>query len=162
MANNWQIAPLIRITSGMPLNVTSGVDNSLTGIGLDRPNLINPNAVYTNRKITQKAAGNLAFLNKAAFAQNATGTFGNLGRNAFRTPNYIGVDAALSRSFPIHERLAFTLRLEAFNVLNHPNFSTVSATGAAAFTTALNSGTFGNVTGALDPRIFQLAGKFTF
>jgi Carboxypeptidase regulatory-like domain len=162
LANNWQIAPIIRLTSGMPLNVTSGIDNSLTGIGLDRPNLINPQAVYTGRKITQKAAGNLAFLNKAAFAQNATGTFGNLGRNAFRTPNLISVDAALSRSFPIHERLAFTIRLEAFNVLNHPNFSTVSATGGAAFTTALNSGTFGNVTGALDPRIFQLAGKFTF
>jgi hypothetical protein len=154
LANNWQIAPILRITSGSPLNVTSGVDNSLTGIGLDRPNLINPQAVYTNVKITQKAAGNLAFLNKAAFAQNATGTFGNLGRNAFRGPNYFDLDAALSRAFPIHERLAFTIRLEAFNVLNHPNLST--------FTTALNSGTFGNATAANDPRIFQLAGKLTF
>jgi len=162
LANNWQIAPLVRITGGLPINVTSGTDNSLTGIGLDRPNLVSSTTVYTHKKITQLAAGNLAYLTKAAFAQNATGTYGNLGRNAFRTPNYYDVDASLSRNFPIHERLAFNVRLEAFNVLNHPNFSIVSATGAAAFTTALNSGTFGNITGALDPRIFQLAGKFTF
>ncbi|HTD95817.1 MAG TPA: TonB-dependent receptor, partial [Edaphobacter sp.] len=154
LANNWQIAPLIRITSGTPLNVTSGNDNSLTGIGLDRPNLVSSTGIYTGVKITQKAAGNLTYLNKAAFTQNATGTYGNLGRNAFRGPNFYNVDASLSRNFPLYERIAFNLRLEAFNVLNHPNLQT--------FTTALNSGTFGNATAAFDPRIFQLAGKFTF
>jgi hypothetical protein len=161
LANNWQIAPLIRVTGGLPINITSGIDNSLTGIGLDRPNLVNPQAVYTHRKITQLAIGNLAYINKAAFSQNATGTYGNLGRNAFRTPNFYDVDAALSRSFPIHDRLAFDLRIEAFNILNHPNFIS-NTTGGSAFTTGLNAGTFGNVTGAMDPRIFQLAGKFTF
>lgn len=154
LANGWQIAPIVRITSGTPVNVTSGIDNSLTGIGLDRPNLV-PNAkIYTGVKITQRADGNLAYINKAAFTQNATGTFGNLGRNAFRGPNFYNVDAALSRNFPIRERLVFDLRLEAFNILNHPNLTT--------FTTALNSGTFGNATAATDPRIFQLAGKFNF
>ena len=152
--NGWQIAPLIRITSGTPVNVTSGIDNSLTGIGLDRPNLVNANAVYTGVKVTQKAAGNLAYLRKAAFSQNATGTYGNLGRNAFRTPNFYDVDASLSRSFPIRERLAMTIRFEGFNLFNHPNLN--------AFTTALNSGTFGNATAAADPRIFQAAAKFTF
>ena len=154
LVNGWQLAPIIRITSGLPINVTSGVDNSFTGIGLDRPNLVNPQAVYTGKKITQLAAGNLAYINKAAFAQNATGAYGNLGRNAFRGPRYINMDAALSRSFPVRERLAFNLRFESFNIFNHPNLST--------FTTGLNSGTFGNATAANDPRIFQLAGRFTF
>lgn len=154
VANNWQIAPLIRITSGLPLNVTSGIDNSLTGIGLDRPNLVSGAAVYSGVKVRQKAPGNLSYLNKTAFTQNATGTYGNLGRNAFRGPNYYDVDASLSRAFPIHDRLAFNLRLEGFNIMNHPNLST--------FTTALNSGTFGNATAANDPRIFQAAAKFTF
>ena len=161
LANGWQLAPILRITSGLPINVTSNVDNSLTGSGLDRPNLIPGVPVYTGKKITQKAAGNLAYLNRAAFTQNATGTFGNLGRNAFRTPNFYNLDAAVSRLFPIRERLVFDLRMEAFNVLNHPNF-TVNSTGGGVYTTTLNSATFGNTTGASDPRIFQLAGKFNF
>ena len=44
--------------------------------------------------------------------------------------------------------------MEAFNLLNHPNFN--------AFTTTLNSSTFGQATGAQDPRIFQAAAKITF
>ncbi|WP_260703163.1 TonB-dependent receptor [Edaphobacter flagellatus] len=152
LVNNWQVAPLIRILSGAVLNVTSGTDNSRTGIGLDRPNLVSGAVVYTGNKIQQKA--NLGYLNKAAFSQNATGTYGNLSRNAFRQPNYYNVDMSVSRIFPVHERLNFQLRMEAFNVLNHPNLN--------AFSTALNSSSFGNATGAADPRIFQLAGKFTF
>jgi hypothetical protein len=52
--------------------------------------------------------------------------------------------------------------MEGFNVLNHPNFGPVNAANASAFTLGQNNSAFGNATGALDPRIFQLAGKFTF
>jgi hypothetical protein len=162
LANNWQVAPLIRILSGQALNVTSGSDNSRTGIQLDRPNLIPGVDPYTHQKIQRASPGNLAYLNKAAFTQNAVGTFGNIGRYAFRSPANYNVDLAVSRIFPVHERLNFQLRMEAFNVLNHPNFGAYNATGGGAVTLGLNSGTFGNITGALDPRIFQLAGKFNF
>lgn len=152
LANGWEVAPLVRILSGAVLNVTSGVDNSRTGIGLDRPNVLANTAIYTHGKV-QRAA-NQAYLNKAAFSQNALGTFGNIGRNAFRQPNYYDVDMSINRAFPIHERLNFNLRFEGFNIFNHPNFN--------GFTTALNSSTFGNTTASADPRIFQLAGRFTF
>ena len=36
--NNWELAPIIRATSGAPFTVTSGQDNSLTALGNDRPN----------------------------------------------------------------------------------------------------------------------------
>jgi hypothetical protein len=153
IVNNWQAAPLIRILSGAVLNVTSGIDNSRTGLGLDRPDRISGVPVYTGNKI-QRTGANLGYLSKTAFAQNQVGTYGNLGRNAFRQPSYYNVDLSVSRIFPVHERLNFQLRMEAFNIFNHPNFN--------AFTTAFNSGTFGNATGAADPRIFQLAGKFNF
>jgi hypothetical protein len=161
LANNWQVAPLIRILSGQPLNVTSGLDNSRTGVGLDRPNLIPGVNPYTHNKI-QRTGTNLAYLNKNAFVQNDIGTYGTIGRNAFRTPTNFFFDLSVSRTFPIYERLSFQLRMESFNVLNHPNFGPVNASNASAFTTSFSSGTFGNVTGALDPRIFQLAGKFAF
>ena len=71
------------------------------------------------------------------------------------------MDAAVTRIFPIHERLALNIRLEAFNVFNHPNF-TPGGTVSTAITTAFNSSTFGYATAAQPARIFQLAGKFTF
>lgn len=155
VVNGWEIAPLVRVLSGVPLNITSGIDNSLTGQGLDRPNLANPNAIYTGRKIRSTAAGNRAFINFSAFTQNAPGTYGNLGRNALRQPNFYDVDTSITRTFSVFENVNLNLRLEAFNILNHPNLN--------AFTTSLNStSTFGNATGAADPRIFQAAGKITF
>jgi hypothetical protein len=155
--NNWEVAPLVRILSGTPLNVTTGSDNSLNGVGLDRPNLLNPLAVYSHNKITQQATGNRQYLSAksvGAFAANPTGTFGNLGRNSFRQPNFYNLDASVTRTFPIYEQLALNLRFEAFNVLNHPNFN--------GFTTALSSSTFGYATSAAPARIFQAAAKFTF
>ena len=38
--NGWELAPLAHILSGAPFTVTAGVDNSLTDVGNDRPNLI--------------------------------------------------------------------------------------------------------------------------
>jgi hypothetical protein len=154
LLNHWQLAPIFRITSGAPLTVTSGIDNSLTANAHDRPNLVNANAVYTGRKITQTIAGNRLYLNSAAFTQNATGTFGNVGRNSFRGPNYFQFDAALSRSFPLPEKLHLELRLESFNVLNHPNLNVPNGT--------LNSPTFGQITSAGAARIFQGAVKVVF
>ena len=45
-------------------------------------------------------------------------------------------------------------RWEVFNLINHVNFN--------APVTALNSGTFGQILTAGDPRIMQFAFKFTF
>ncbi len=154
LVNDWEIAPLVRILSGAPLNVTSGSDISLNSQGLDRPNLVNAGGVYSGTKITQSATGNRFYLNKSAFAVQSAGTFGNLGRNAFHGPNYYDIDASINRTFPVYDRLKLNMRLEVFNLANHPFFNT--------FTTALNSGTFGYATAAADPRIFQAAAKFTF
>ena len=40
LVNNWELAPLMHITSGGPINVTAGQDNSLTDVGNDRPNRV--------------------------------------------------------------------------------------------------------------------------
>ncbi len=74
-------------------------------------------------------------------------------------PKFVDVDASLSRGFQIYERLNMQLRLEAFNVLNHPNFSNPS-------TLSINStSSFGKITSTAsgsNPRLFQGALKFNF
>jgi hypothetical protein len=66
------------------------------------------------------------------------------------------MDAQVSRIFPIHESLNMTLRLEAFNVLNHPNFGTPDA--------KRSDGAFGQIGGTnlSSARVFQGVLKFNF
>lgn len=157
LVNGWQIAPLVHVTSGAPVNVTTGTDVSLTSVGSDRPNLVAGVPVYLGQKLYSGTGQTLrGYLNPAAFTSAATGSFGTIGRNAFRGVNYIQTDASLSRFFPIHEEMKLQLRLEAFNVLNHPYFSTPTAT-----TSSSTFGQIGSTTGE-GPRIFQGALKFSF
>jgi hypothetical protein len=156
--NNWELAPLLQIHDGSPFTVTSGVDNSLTATGNDRPDLVNPNDVYTNKTLTKTNAGNRNFLNASAFAQNASGTFGDVGRNSVRGPKYVQLDAQLSRYFPLGERFKLDFRLEAFNALNHPDFSNPASA-------SLLSSSFGQVTSTVTgygARVFQGGLKFIF
>ncbi len=158
LVDGWELAPLVHILSGAPFTVTAGVDNSLTDVGNDRPSLVAGISPYLNGPIrSASGATNRNFLNPAAFCSAACiapGTYGTLGRNAFRGRTSYQFDAQISRIFPIHESLNATLRIEAFNVLNHPNFSTPTASTA--------SSTFGQVSAASAARIFQGSVKFNF
>ena len=164
--NNWLLAPLIHIQDGAPFTVTSGVDNSLTDTGNDRPNVVNPTGIYTHKQITQASkGGNRSWVNASTFAQNPTGTFGDSGRFAYRGPGYFQLDSEVSRTFPLHERLALVLRLEAFNTLNHPAFAAPGSSGNLGSSSSLVSSTFGQITSTLTSygaRVFQGAVKLTF
>jgi len=169
VVNHWEISPLVHATDGNPFTATSGIDNSLIDENNDRPNLLSKSGLYTHNKIVKPASGQLftAWINSANFAQNATGTFGNSGRFAYRGPKFFQADAALTRSFPLREALTANLRFEAFNLLNHPDFAAPgSSTGYLGSSTGLNNlKTFGTVTSTVQSygaRIFQGALKITF
>jgi hypothetical protein len=168
LLNGWQFAPLFTARSGQPLNVTSGKDNSLTGLGNDRPNQVLSNTAATNPICTSSVIC-VQYLNPLAFSQNPTGTYGDLGRNALRGPGYFGFDASLSRTFRVTERISLQARAEAFNLLNHTNFvggfaPSGQAAGVSYGTASVNlsSSNFGQITGAYDPRIMQFAMKLFF
>ena len=170
--NNWELAPLMHITSGTPLNVISGQDNSLTDVGNDRPSLVPGVNPYHEVKFNKGSGeANREYLNPAAFQQvtapcgsslngcASLGTYGNVGKNAFRSPPFFQLDAQISRIFPIHESLSLDLRLEAFNVLNHPDF------GFSSTNQTLTSSTFGQISQTATgnaPRVFQGGVKLVF
>ena len=147
LLGSWKLAPLVRATTGMPINVTSGRDNSLRAVGKDRPNQVLEDPYPDTRSPSQ-------WIIPTAFVPNPTGTFGTLGRNALRAPGALRVDAAFSREFPITERLRLEARGEGFNVINHANFNAPSTT--------LSSANFGRITSAGEPRILQFALKLHF
>lgn len=151
LLSGWRIAPLLRATSGASINVTTGVDNSLTGVGLDRPNLINPAIIY---KSGYRSDPKHVYLNGNALQANALGTFGNLQRNAFKGPGYFDLDASASRIFDLSESWRFEVRADAFNALNHVNFKNPAS--------GLSSSTFGEITAAYPNRVLQFSGKIRF
>lgn len=160
---NWQIAPLLRAQSGAPINITTGRDNSLMGTNTvtnaDRPNVISSD-VYN-----ASWGPSLQYLNPDAFRQNAPGTFGSLGRDVVRGPGLLSFDVSVDRIFRITERWSLDARVDAFNAINHTNFAAPSQTGvqipgiATGLSSTLNSITFGRITSAGDPRIFQFSMK---
>ena len=160
--NNWEFAPLVRLVSGTPFTVSENQDESFTGNGGDRPNLVPGVNPYNYTKIKSDPGGAVyadrSYLNQAAFVLNTVpGTQGNISRNSFRNPIYFQDDAQISRIFPIHEKYNLDLRLEAFNVLNHPSFSSGN-NGGPSFT-----GNFGEITGtSVGGRVFQGAVKVVF
>jgi hypothetical protein len=167
LLGGWQLSPLMRATSGQPLNITTGTDNSLTGLGNDRPDQVLSDVYATSSGC--KTAPCVQWLNPAAFVANPLGTYGNVGRNSLRGPGFFGFDLALTRTFKINERFALQARGEAFNIFNHTNFvGNIVPAGQEAgasygtLSQGLNAATFGQITGAFDPRIVQFAMKMTF
>jgi hypothetical protein len=69
----------------------------------------------------------LRVFNPAAFAVPALGSYGNLGRNALRGPLFSQLDLQVTRTFRVGERGAIEARVDAYNLLNHPNFAQPSS-----------------------------------
>jgi hypothetical protein len=164
-ASDWRISGIVRGLSGAVLAMGSGLDNARTGtlftaLGADqRPDQVLADPYMPNKG---QSAG---WLNPAAFAQPAVGTYGNLGRNNIYGPRSIRLDLGIVRAFPIWEKKTLELRGEAFNFVNHPILC-----GAASgqqgtppcMSTTLSDSLFGKIVAAGDPRILQVAAKFVF
>jgi hypothetical protein len=146
VAGDWQYSAIVTAETGNHFNVTTGVDNALTGQSGERPNL-SGNPMPAVQTISQ-------WLAPSAFTSPATGTYGNLGINSFVGPGSLQFDMAVSRLFPIKEKRKVELRGEAFNILNKANFMNPTAT--------LSSSSFGRILTANDPRILQFALKLYF
>ena len=95
-----------------------------------------------------------AWFNPAAFARPAAGTFGVQARNMLRNPPTWNLDFGLRKSVPIRNAHRIEFRVEAFNVLNHPNWDNANGNPT--------SGSFGLVTGKVGSRVVQLATKYMF
>lgn len=147
----WGFTGILTWRSGTPFTIISGQDRSLSGVGLDRADLIG-NPFLASRPTVQTIS---QYFNTAAFGPNALGTFGSSPRNLLRNPVYFNLDMGLQRNFPIKERMRFQFRAEAFNLPNNVHFNQPGNNVSSATT-------FGRITGAGDPRILQLVGRFEF
>jgi hypothetical protein len=147
LATGWQLSTSYRLLSTGYLSVTSGTDVALTGAAGQRADqiLLDPLCATPNAA---------CWLNPAAFKIQAPGTLGNSGRSSVPGPGTWGLDMNLTRNFHISDRFNLEARGEAFNVTNSYR--------AGPVTTGRNSGQFGQILTAQDPRIMQVAMKLVF
>jgi hypothetical protein len=155
----WEAYAMVQAHTGFPFSPDVGFDDArLGGGGSDlgqRPNYLGS----VGAPITGDPA---QYFNPLAFGLPAAGYYGNLGRNALTGPGTVDVDAALHKILWRTERQTLRLRLEAFNIANHPNFQIPS--GLALFdSTGRRLATAGQITATSTPsRQIQLAMKWAF
>ena len=144
LLRSWQLATILSLQSGQPFTIyRSGYQSDTTLItGADRPDLIadpfSPGPVDANpdptchSTISQggRAADRTrtvqSWINPCAYSNpNLLGQFrfGTSPRNGVIGPRLVDMDVSLSRSIPVfRESQRLSLRADAFNLFNHPNF----------------------------------------
>lgn len=106
--------------------------------------------------------------NTTAFANPPFDTVPTIGRNFFHGPSFVNLDMAVSKRITIWEKVGIDLRLEAYNVLNHPNFS-VPGSDNGLTGNVIGTALFGQITkqvgrpdATTGARQLQVAAKFSF
>jgi hypothetical protein len=151
LLGHWEITGVYQYQSGAPFSVRSNDDFAGVGPGSGSQfwNLVADPAVAS-----RPFADSAPWFNPAAFARPAPGTFGVQPRNLLRNPPTWNFDLGLRKAVPLvgHQRIEF--RIEAFNVLNHPNWNTANNNPTG--------GSFGLITSKVGERVAQLAMKYQF
>jgi hypothetical protein len=118
----WALTGIGSARSGLPVNVTISRSASIAvtpyGYNINqRPNLVPGVPLSPPRGPTPQQ-----WINPAAFAVPANGTFGNAGRNIARGPRLYQLDLGLGKQFSISERASVQFRCEVFNVFNRSQY----------------------------------------
>jgi hypothetical protein len=167
LTDGWNFSGITTLSTGAPFTPGFNTSNSLdiTGSASESPRIDVVGNPYANIPAGSPGLphGKLWF-NPAAFREPAIGTIGNAGVNIMYGPGYVNYDMTLNRKIPLgsSERRQLQLKLEAFNVFNHTEFTGVNSTftfNAAGVNTNAN---IGALTGERGSRIVSLEMRVQF
>ena len=176
LVSGYQLSSIVQYQTGNPVNITtnSSTYNGLSGLAIVHPTQLAP---IVTEKIQQGGATNVSFIQSTQTCtltttapgcvfqiQEAGTTYTGLGtmqRNSVTGPGFADVDLSGEKDTKLFEGLNFNLRVDAFDILNHPNFGQPSGN--------VQSSTFGQITATRfatsdggSSRQLQISGKFVF
>jgi hypothetical protein len=177
LTSGWSLYPIVSVQSGTPFNIGAGVraaslfapgPNGDGDPGLVKPNLTVPSVQKFSASTVRTLNGKTGhfFFNPADFnvpsiwlsstyvPTASQVTLGTFPRNSLTGPGLADFDIALEKRTKVFENMNLIFRAEFFNVLNHTNYNTPSA--------SYTSGTFGQLTSDVAPRIGQLVLRVNF
>ncbi|MBZ5566623.1 MAG: TonB-dependent receptor [Acidobacteriia bacterium] len=147
---DWQWSGNLSFATGLPFtarvlgsfsDVASGVNGTLR-------------ANVTGQPISMPDPTVAEWFNTAAFTTPAAGSFGNAGRNTIEGPHTFSMNMAIAKTFTMGDTKGLEVRLQATNVFNAPQFTTIDA--------IVNSPTFGRVVGVGGMRKMQVLARYRF
>jgi hypothetical protein len=167
----WRFSGIVTMESGDALTVTNGGpgtpcsvgtsaaqcptgygSSAFDNAGFDEVNVVGSSGIGHFNKTAYRQ------FNTLAFAIPPTDVRGNSGLGTVRGPGQNNLDFSLAKTFQIYENLHFELRGDAFNALNHTQWTGVNTT----FPSGDSQFPFGMVNAAREARIGQIAAKLVF
>jgi carboxypeptidase family protein/TonB-dependent receptor-like protein len=191
LLGNWESDSILQARSGIPYNLQATGDianlqGSAPSIGTyGRPNLIadpftagpvlanpDPACHFTvSQKMPNGKFGSAPdsvlnktnYFNPCAFTQPSA-SFGNLGRNAFRSPAVWNMDYAMMKNFVLGEQMRLQLQFQFFNVFNVQNWEGPSQVTVNSSATTINpkAGQITSLAQGTTPREMQFGLRFVF
>jgi hypothetical protein len=147
---NWQTSGIVSFQTGTPISIAAACNFSgATGYGCYADRLKDPHLPSGQQTMDK-------WFDTTAYASPAPYTFGTGSRTEpnLRNPGAISFDSVMSRWQPIHERMRLQFRAELYNILNHPNLGTPSA--------SITSSTYGQITSKSGNRSVTMALRLEF
>jgi hypothetical protein len=162
----WELNGINTANTGIPLNVfyAPSAANDVTGLATNseyrgtsilRPNISGQVPQLTrDQSIASYFGAPIGAAGSVFTLPTADAPFGNLGRNAFRSPGVAQWDLGVNKNFNFTETIRLQFRSEFFNLLNHTNLGIPNQQA--------NSTSFGSITGTFPARQVQFGMKLVF
>jgi hypothetical protein len=184
LKDGWEFSLISTLQSGSPFNIHIA-NTSFTGVGTLRPDVTGP-VITGFSPATNGSPTNVTYVQNAGLpgqssnvfvVQGTNGVplgFGDLGRNTVIGPGFEDVDIALVKNLAITERMNLQFRCDAFDLLNHANFTNPGGAAPMAVTVGPGFGTTSTTQGLItggtrftsgdfgSSRQLQVAMKFQF
>jgi hypothetical protein len=169
LTDRWTLTGIFSVLSGAPFS-PGGPNVNGSSVDYTGTPDVGARVVVVGDPMANVPAG--SYYNPSAFAVPALGStikspvLGNLGGGAgvMTYPHVTNLDATMTKFIPmIGERRGIKLQVQAYNVLNHPQFNSVN-TGIQwdANGNVNNAGTAGIFNGTLPARILAFGARFEF
>ena len=178
LIGGWQVSGIFYASSGGPFTIPgipalgsnpgATANNNRADYVPDAPGC-NGQPIFKDFK-DRLRNGFPVYVNAACFRVPAVGELGNSQRNSLTGPSQWNVNMSLQKSTRITDSVQLELRLEAFNVFNHRNYSnpafawtqgaSTSAASVVSGTPNTTAGTITDLVGTM--RQIQLGAKLIF
>jgi outer membrane receptor protein involved in Fe transport len=181
IAGGWRLSTIFQWHGGVPYtpviqgNIADGI-NGINGGGMGPsidhggatlyPNQVgDPRASHHSVVPNQNSSEHFGiggWFNLSAYADPATGTFGNSRRNTLIGPGYTNVDLSIGKEFSPTEKVKFEIRGDAYNAFNHVNYANPDANVGNSGLADSNAGISTGAAGGSNMRIIQLGARVSF